>query len=305
MKRNFSVLCAPDDGQAPVGGGDAGLYGSGDQGSSTAAGAAASGDSDSGVASLGGADPVASPDGAAAAASGDGSQAAAAATPAAPAQPAVLRLDPETIAALRAQAAPPQQQAPQRLSQEALDKLLNPVRVNAELMKQLGFDAATPEQIKGFQLFADSISKNATSIAQLIVQQQVERFNQQLAPIMEFHQQEQIKRTENEFYTSYPNLKNYAPLVKAAARQISPTKADGSDKSVKEVFGEISEVVMQTLKASGINLPAGSANHSAGAGGQGGQQGQVPTANSVASPGRSATGGGGGKPNHPDASIYG
>jgi hypothetical protein len=308
--RNFSlVLCAP----ASEAGGESGA-GAIDNGGGvyTESGAAPAGEgaapNDGGVASPGGNGDAAAPgEGAAAPAGGQAAAQPGAGQQTSPAaqQPQVLKLDQETIAALRAQSAPaPQPQQQPQLDQAALDKLLNPVRVTPELMKSLGFDAATPEQIQGFQNFSNAIVKNAVSVASLMLQRRAEQFTQQLEPIMQHYQQQQAAQTESEFYSTYPQLKNYSALVKAAARQISSTKADGTEKSAKDVFAEISQTVMDTLKASGINLPA-SANHSAGSGApQGGQGTQVPAANGVAGPGRSATGGAGGKPNNPDRSIY-
>jgi len=224
--------------------------------------------------------------------------------PKAPAPANTVKLDPESLAELRSTLRPNQQreQAPQNMSPEEVAKTFNPVVVTPETLKSFGFAEATPEQVAGFQNFANATVKNAVSIARVLIQREAERFEQFLTPISSHIQTQQAEHAKNEFYSTYPILKSYENIVKAAANEVSPTNADGAQKSRQQIYKEVASRTMQTLRSLNVQVtgkPAAGANHSAG------QARSVGRPNALPGPGRSGSSGpAGGKPNNPDADIY-
>lgn len=232
-----------------------------------------------------------------AAAPAEGEQAAPQA-PQAPAQ--TLKLDPETIAALRAGLQPPTAPAaPQsQLTPQQLKQMLNPVEVTPELLGTLGFTEATPEQVAGFQNFTNAIVKNAVSIARVMIDQKAKQFEETISPIAQQHQQAQVDQTRQSFYAAHKDLAPYEKIVKLAAMEVSPTRVDGSEKSQKEIFDEVAAQTRATLKSYNIHVtPA-----NPGAPGRK----VVPQPNKLSPSGRSGgdTNGQRGKPNNADADIY-
>lgn len=218
--------------------------------------------------------------------------------PAAPAAPQTLRLDPESIAALRQQVAPqatPSQ--PAGLDPAQIKAILNPVEITPDFVAKLSSeDPAVRAQ--GFQELANATVKNAVSIAKVLIQQEAAKFSEVLTPITRQHEEVQLSQTKNEFFTAHKDLARYDKIVKMAAGEVNPLKADGSPKSKNEIFKEVADQTRSTLKSLGINL---SQPANPGAGGN-----VVPKPNGVSPSGRSGGDNNGqhGKGNNPDADIY-
>lgn len=216
----------------------------------------------------------------------------------APSAPQTLRLDPESIAALRAQVAPQAApSAPAGLDPAQIRAILNPVEITPDFVAKLSSeDPAVRTQ--GFQELANMTVKNAVSIAKVLIQQEAAKFSDVLTPITRQHEEAQLSQTKNEFFGAYKDLARYDKIVKMAAAEVSPTKADGSSKSKQEIFKEVAEQTRSTLKSLGINL---SQPANPGAGGN-----NVPKPNGVSPFGRSGGDNNGqlGKGNNPDADIY-
>lgn len=192
-----------------------------------------------------------------------------------------------------------QQQQP-KLSAEEIDRLLNPVRVDANTLKAFGINDATPEQIAGAQAFANSIVKNATSIANLVIEQRMRQTLTPYEPMVQFIQQQQTKQHIDAFYSRHTGLQKYEKLVQVAAKQVSPVKQDGSEKTPIEVFDEVADVVKSILQQSGITIEnSGQATQRAASSGR-----SVPRMAALQGAGRSAGGSSSGGANNPDADIY-
>lgn len=223
-------------------------------------------------------------------------------------KPTVLKLDAETIAALRGQRGEQRQerqevQLTDQQRAEQARKMFNPVEVTPEVLQSLGFENPTPEQVKGFQGFANSVVKNAVSIAKVMIQRKEEEFQQMMGPLTEHYEKAQVAQTRSEFYGTFKHLEKYDKIVKAAAAEVNPKNADGSSKSKIQVFKEVAASTVATLKSLGVVVQTPNANH--GAAGNN-QQRQVPNPNRSGAPAGRSGGDNrqGGKPNNPDADIY-
>lgn len=223
----------------------------------------------------------------------------AAGAPATPTAPALLKLDPESIAALRQQTAQPGQQQGEKLTPQQIRELLNPVEVTPETLKALGFTETTPEQVAGFQNFANAIVKNAYSLAKVMISKKEEQLMGMIQPLLGGYQEARVSQTKQAFFTKYPSLTKYEKLVKASAQEVSATNPDGSDKSQEQIFKEVAAATVATMRSLGITIQKPNANPGA-AGGR-----PVPQPNKASPAGRSGgNGNAGGKPNDADADIY-
>lgn len=221
--------------------------------------------------------------------------------PVAEVKPQVMKLDAETIAALRGQAAAaaPATQTSPKLSPQQLKEMLNPVEVSPATLQAMGFENPSNEQVAGFQNFANAVTKNAVSIARVMIQQARKEVEGIVAPLSQQHQQSQQDALKNSFYGSNKDLSKYEKIVAIAAKETSQFNLDGSEKSPEALMKEVADKARATLKEYGINLSA-PANLGTAAGEQ------VPKPNRLSSVGRSGgdTNGQRGKPNNADADIY-
>lgn len=135
-----------------------------------------------------------------------------------------------------------------------LAESLKPVRVTQQMLAGLGFDGATPEQIQAFQAFADAIVTHAAHVSNFLQQRTFQQAASQYDPIVNYVKQMQYEAHRNSFYGENKDLQKYEKFVRFAASQVSPTKADGSEKSAKEVATEVAAATRALLKEAGINL---------------------------------------------------
>lgn len=216
-----------------------------------------------------------------------------------PAEP----LSDERIAEITARvlkAQQPKQEEPQ-FSAEQIEKIVNPVKVTKEDVAELtGQDPSTitDKQVAFLQRFANATAKNATSLSALILEQRSRALESKYEPVRNYYEQQQARAQVEAYHTQYPHLKQYEKISQSVARTVSPTKVDGSFKTAQEIFKEVSDGVLETLKASGINITASQARTSASA------ASAVPVMAQRQQPGRSAAGQSKGKPNDPDNDIY-
>jgi len=215
------------------------------------------------------------------------------------AEPAVLKIDPESLKQLRDSVTPAgKQEAGEQLTPQQLRALLNPVEVTEDTLKSLGFEAPTPEQVKGFQQFSNAIVKNAYSLTKVMLQKKEEELMGLIQPLLGGYQQAQQSQQKQAFFTKYPSLTKYERLVKAAAQDVSATNADGSPKSQDQIFKEVAAATVATMRDLGISFKP---NANPGAGGRS----LVPPPNKQSPSGRSGgVGKAGGKTNDADGDIY-
>lgn len=219
-----------------------------------------------------------------------------------PAPGGALKLDKESVDQLASALRPKETTSggATTMSQEEITKALNPVVVTPDTLKSLGFTEPNDEQVKGFQTFANSIVKNAASIARILIQQEAAKFEQILTPITGHIQSQQAEGAKTEFYTSFPSLKNYENIVKVAAAEVQATRPDGSQKTRQEIYKEVAARTFKTLRSLNVQIgkPAANANHNAGS------EKVVGAPNKFPGPGRSGGSGPTGGKANPDADIY-
>ena len=215
-------------------------------------------------------------------------------------EPAVLKLDPESLKQLRdsVQPAGKQEGGGEQLTPQQLRAMLNPVEVTEDMLKSLGFEAPTPEQVKGFQQFSNAIVKNAYSLTKVMLQKKEEELMGLITPLLGGYQQAQQTQAKQAFFTKYPSLSKYERLVKAAAQDVQASNPDGSPKSQDQIFKEVAAATVATMRDLGISFKP---NANPGAGGRS----AVPPPNKQSPSGRSGgVGQAGGKPNDADGDIY-
>ena len=213
-----------------------------------------------------------------------------------PKQPTV-NLSPEALEALaklREQQQQPAREERREYSPEELKKIFKTVEVNEDLLRGLGFEEPSPDQVKGFQNFVKQIVTQAVTTSNILNQRKLTEFEQQLTPMQEHYREVAMQKAAEEFYGAHADLKPYDKIVRSVASQVSPTDASGKARSKQDVMKEIAETSRALLKESGINFTKKPATHSAGS---------KPA--QMAGPGRSvASGTPTNVQNNPDAAIW-
>lgn len=180
----------------------------------------------------------------------------------APVNPAVA-LDDATIKKFAEALKPKQDPAPvaKKLEEKSWDELTpqeynqrtNRVVVTPDTLANFGILDASPEQVTAFQGFADGVARNALTMANEVIKQHLGSFDQKYSKIHEAYTSHETSQAYEQFYSEYPHLKGKDELLKVVTKNISPTKPDGSTKSMKELFTEINSVATQVLKSAGVN----------------------------------------------------
>lgn len=135
-----------------------------------------------------------------------------------------------------------------------LAESLKPVRVTPQLLASLGFEGATPEQVAGFQTFADAIVTHAAHVSSFLQQRALQELSQTYQPYVGYIQEQQRSAHRTSFFSENKDLQKYEKFVSFAAERVNPVKADGSEKSAKEISTEVATATRQLLKEAGINL---------------------------------------------------
>lgn len=212
----------------------------------------------------------------------------------------------DRIVERRMAAAQPRQKDPE-LTQEQLDKLLNPVRVSREDMAEIfGIeDPATisDKRLQKMQALLNATVKNSTSMAHLMQEQRMRKLMEDAGPMQSFYQEQQAQAQKTNFFKAHPKLEKFPKFVAFAASQVQARNADGSEKTVKTVIDEVASFVKDLLKESNIDLDADD-NSDATVTTQATGGSKVPTMASMQTPGRSGGGTKKGGSNNPDADIY-
>lgn len=220
-------------------------------------------------------------------------------------EPVIMKLDAETLAALRQQApaAPAARQEPAKLTPQQLKEMLNPVEVTDEIVANMVHEDPAVRKLT-MQNFANATVKNAVSVARVLIKQARQEVEAALGPISQNMEKQQAEAQKGEFYTINKDLVKYEKIVGLAASEVSHLNADGTEKTKAQIFKEVADKTRVTLKGYGISLSP-NANPGAGpANGNGNRQ--VPAPNRLSGSGRSGGDNNGqrGKGNNPDADIY-
>lgn len=149
-----------------------------------------------------------------------------------------------------------------------------------ELNKLTDNEAPYEERVKLLHGMRDGIMQQAFRAAQLYVEQQMGSFKQEMAPALEYAQQQQAAKLMNEFHGKYPSLKGYEDLVDSITAKLS---AQGfRPKSKDEAYDKVAQIAETILKKSNPSFVLG----------KGGSQGKPPMAGTNMG-GFAAAGGGG------------
>lgn len=218
-----------------------------------------------------------------------------------PAEPVVMKLDAETLAALRGPAAVARQE-PAKLTPAQLREMLNPVEVTDEVVANMVHEDPAVRKAT-LQNFANATVKNAVSVTRILIKQARQEVQAALGPITQTMEKQQAEAQKNGFYAANKDLVKYEKIVGLAASEVDLMKFDGTEKTVDEIYKEVGEKTRATLKSYGITL---SPNANPGAAAVNGGNRQVPLPNRLSGAGRSGGDNNGqrGRANNPDADIY-
>lgn len=200
-----------------------------------------------------------------------------------------------------------QQQAPQRqMTQEEINKLLNPVVITADMLKGLGIAEPSEEHVKAYQTLVGMITKHHNSLASLREEALMRKIGDYAAPMERFYQEQAATQQKQQFYKEFPKLEKFDKFVKFAASQVNPRSESGEMKTVQQVKKEISEMTKSLLKEVGIDSDADTGENGGDANlGAPVQNGNtVPRMASLSTGGRSGGQQQKGAANNPDADIY-
>ena len=106
------------------------------------------------------------------------------------------------------------------------------------------------------------------------------RDRQRYNPVATSRQEQELATTKAEFYDTNKDLLKFEKIVKQAATEVQPTKADGTQKSKAEIFKEVATLTRTTLKEFGIDLKAANLGSER-------KESIVPKANKLSDSGRS------------------
>ena len=195
-----------------------------------------------------------------------------AATPSQPEKqfpPAQQALTPEQIANIAAETASRfnQQQAPAAtkpapaaLSDEEFNKAFNVVTVDDKTFQSImGYTPDSPEQVKNLQNFSQAIVKQTMTMAEFRMNQKLQelegRFTGQLTPIVKERETQIAQKTEEEFYTTHPELKGHEALVREIASNLHAQGHKFTDKTqaFKQVAEKVKSLLPANLLSSGTN----------------------------------------------------
>lgn len=156
-----------------------------------------------------------------------------------------------------AQGGQQQQQEPEKeLTQEEIDQYLKRAKYTAEDLKSLGFvsdeDSAdeVDRKVKTFSDLQRRAIQEAVTTAQLLVQHQSEQMQQNIQPIAQHVQQQRQEELKNQFYETYPALKEYEQLVTLSANELSQS-GQTEGKSNQEIFDLVASKASQYVKQFG------------------------------------------------------
>ena len=177
-----------------------------------------------------------------------------AATPATPAPAASFQMTAEQVAQLALQAAQGAQRQPvaqePALTPDEINKALNVVTVTPEMCQQMGLP---PESAPMLGQFAQGVVKQATTMANVLMQHSLAQIQQQLSPYIRFADEQRNMLVEHQFNEQFPHLKGYEKLVTVAAKELI---ASGYRGSRTDAFKKVNDSVVATLKQMGIDAMA-------------------------------------------------
>ncbi len=176
------------------------------------------------------------------------------AAPATPSGPAPVQLSPEMLQQLVtgvASAVAPTAQ-PQAPTQEQLDKMFNVHRVDAEALKAWGWENPSEAQVAAINAYGQAIAKQAASVAAFQLALARKELESVLSPIQQHFEEQRVKAAEDRFYTKYPGLKEYAPLVMQIGQAIASSGKTWQNEDA--AFTDVVNETVRVLKSVGVDI---------------------------------------------------
>lgn len=182
---------------------------------------------------------------------GDGTDAPAAP---APAHDAPLTLTQEQLQALvsatakevHAAATPPAQ--PPTMTQEEFEKRFNVVKVQPDVIETLlDNEKDIPSKVAALQELLHGTARMATTIAAYQMAAMRQELEQRMTPALTLVEQQREEALANKFFESYPDLKEYRPLLVMVRDQL--VKEGRSFATVEEAFKEVATRANAVLKS--------------------------------------------------------
>lgn len=167
------------------------------------------------------------------------------------------------------------------LTPEEFDTRFKRFKITPQFMNSIGLVDATPEQMGNLQSMADGIATHAIEMAQAVMDDKIRAMQSKYSGMEASYNKYEAERVKSEFFKTYPHLQGQDKLLQVVAKNLSPTKPDGSSKTNKEIYEELNVMTMQILQSAGVNPQATTPNPQQ-------QTTTVPKANVLAAPGRSS-----------------
>lgn len=170
----------------------------------------------------------------------------------------------DTLAAAFKAAFPQQQQVQQQvatapLTQAEIDAKFNVVRLNPDIISELGLDATNPKVVATLENLLHGAAKMAHSIAAYQLDQRFQLLTSQLAPLQQAHQDVAREKLVNDFFTEHPAMKDeaYQPILLMCEQELAKSNFQGTKK---EAFAKVAEMATQVMtKVRGGQSPVTSA----------------------------------------------
>jgi len=184
------------------------------------------------------------------------------------APPNQMHLSEESINQLANKLQPQQQAQPQQqqpLTQEEFDKTFNIVRPTKDQWEALrGEDEAAA--LSALTNMLHGTSKQAVTLAQYALQQEVQKLTQQFAPALQYAQAQEMERMKGEFFEQYPDLKGYEPLLTEIRDRLVAQGTQFPDKATafKTVAEEAKKVLAKLPGAQAAGQPGAQPQQRAG-----------------------------------------
>lgn len=155
----------------------------------------------------------------------------------------------------------PRQQQPQpdrQFTQEDFNRAFRVMQFDPNFLTQLR-DENPEVALKALVQLRDGLVTQALTMAEARVQQLLKNLSdQQIAPIQSYVGERQAREFRDDFFSQYPDLEDYEPLVDAVASKLQAAgfHADSRDEVMKK-FAEETQAIIKTLQEKGGQVAPG------------------------------------------------
>jgi len=143
----------------------------------------------------------------------------------------------------------PVPQPQQQLSQDEINRMLAVFNADRRHIERLGLKYEDPqaneEAVTALNEILDGKTRQAVTMASLVVENLKRQMLQELTPIREFVAAERERKLREEFFNEYKDLEEFTPLVEAVYTQLQNNKVNFSSK--EEAFKTVADQARQLL----------------------------------------------------------